>query len=242
MQARKQGRAAPFVVDGIPLNGNPLALNNADIESIEILKDASAIAIYGSRGANGVVLINTVSGKEGRMAVDFESSYGIQQIRKKLDLLNGREYAEFYNMLRSNNGQPAFFSKDDIDKIGEGFDWQDFVYQKAPIQNHSISVSSGNKITKFALSGSVFDQEGIIRGSDYKRYSFRANITHNISEKFKVAISTILSRTNQHLQNSSGQRFGLSLISAATVTPPTLTPFNDDGSYRILAVAYPFLS
>lgn len=238
-----QGSNEPlYVIDGFPSNGNPLVLNNADIESIEILKDASAIAIYGSRGANGVVLINTKSGKSGKMMVDFETSYGTQQLRKKLDLLNAREYAEFYNMKRENDGLAPFFSESDISSFGEGFDWQDFVYQKAPVQNHSLNISAGTQKTRFSLSGSVFDQEGIIRNSGYKRYSVRANIHHTISDKFKASFSTTLTRADHLQQNSSGGRFGFSLVSASLVAPPTLTPYNEDGSYRVLATAYPFLS
>lgn len=237
-----QGSNEPlYVIDGFPVN-NALSLNNADIESIEILKDASAVAIYGSRGANGVVLITTKSGKEGRMSVDYESSYGIQALRKKLELMNAQEYAEFYNLQRQNDGQDAYFSREEIDGFGQGFDWQDFVYRDAPIQTHSLTISGGSERTQFSVSGTVFGQQGIIKGSDYNRYSLRTNINHRISDKFRTGFSSTLSRNQTAKQNSGGARFGASLISASLVIPPTLTPYNEDGSYRVLSTAYPFVS
>ena len=237
-----QGSNEPlYVIDGFPAN-NALAINNADIQNIEILKDASAVAIYGSRGANGVVLITTKSGQEGRTRVNLESSYGTQALRKKLDLMNAREYAEFYNLQRKNDGQEPYFSEEEINGFNEGFDWQDFVYQNAPIQNHSLTISGGNAKTQFSLSGSVFGQKGIIRKSDYNRYSLRTNINHQISEKFRAGVSAVLSRNQTSRQNSSGARFGASLISASLVTPPTLTPYNEDGTYRVFSSIYPFVS
>lgn len=237
-----QGSNEPlYVIDGFPTSGTPLMLNNSDIESIEILKDASAVAIYGSRGANGVVLITTRSGKDGKMRVDYESSFGTQQLRKKLDLMNAKEYATFYNILASNEKVKPYFAQDQVNNFGEGFDWQDFIYRKAPIQNHSLNISGGNAKTQFSISGSYFGQEGIIRGSDYNRYSLRTNINHNISEKFKAALSTTLSRNQTSRQNSGGGIQGQSLISASLVSPPTLTPYNDDGTYRVLALPLPIV-
>ncbi|MCE6989839.1 TonB-dependent receptor [Dyadobacter sp. CY323] len=238
-----QGSNEPlYVIDGFPSNGSPLILNNADIESIEVLKDASAIAIYGSRGANGVVLITTKSGKQGKMQVDYESTYGSQQLRKKLEFMNAVEYARFYNEQRINDGQGIYFTEDQINGFGNGFDWQDFVFQKAPIQNHSLNISAGNEKTQFSLSGSIFDQKGIIKGSNYKRYSLRTNIHHALSSKIQANFSSTLSRNITDRQNSSGARFGASLISASLVAPPTLTPYNENGTYRVLSTAYPFLS
>ena len=113
------------VVDGFPISGsNPTMLNNADIESIEILKDASATAIYGSRGVNGVVLITTKQGKSGKTKVDFETSYSNQTLRKKLVLMNAQEYATFNNLQAVNDKLIPFFSQAQVDAFGEGFDWQ----------------------------------------------------------------------------------------------------------------------
>lgn len=237
-----QGSNEPlYVVDGFPVSGQPLHLNNNDIESVEILKDASAVAIYGSRGANGVVLITSKTGKDGKMRVDYESSFGTQSLRKKLDLMDATEYATFYNILAESQGIAPYYSQDEISRLGSGFDWQDFVYQRAPIQNHTLGFSGGNNKTQYSVAGSVFGQDGIIRGSDYNRYSLRTNINHQLSPKFKATVSTTLSRNTTSRQNSGGGIQGQSLISASTVAPPTLTPYNEDGTYRVLALPLPII-
>lgn len=230
-----------YVVDGFPISGsNPTVLNNSDIESIEILKDASATAIYGSRGANGVVLITTKRGKAGRTNVDFETSYGIQTLRKKLDLMNAREYAEFYNLQAENDNLAPRFTPDEISRLGEGFDWQDLIFKKAPLRAHNLTVSGGNDKTQFSVSGSIFDQDGIIIGSGYNRYSLRANVNHDISKKFSVSYGATLSRPSISRRDNGGGNRGGSMISAVLSAPPTLTPYNDDGTYRNLSVAYPW--
>lgn len=238
-----QGSNEPlYVVDGFPINGTPLMLNNSDIESIEILKDASAVAIYGSRGANGVVLISTKSGKSGKTSIDFESNFGSQMLRKKLDLMNATEYAQFYNLQRINDGLDEFFTSDQINGFGEGFDWQSFVYQKAPIHSTSLTINGGGENTQFSIGASVFGQDGIIKGSNYNRYAIRTNLQHKFSKKLTVNWSSSISRNLANWRNSSGARFGASLISGSLVLPPTLNPYNDDGSYRVISTSYPFLS
>jgi TonB-linked SusC/RagA family outer membrane protein len=236
------GNEPLYVIDGFPINGNPTQINNTDIESVEVLKDASATAIYGSRGANGVVLITTRKGKAGRTQVNFETSYGTQSLIKKLDLMNAKEYAIFYNEQRSNSNLTPYFSQTDIDGFGEGFDWQDFVFQKAPISNSSLQVSGGNENTKFSISGSVYGQEGIVKGSDYNRYSLVSSVDHKISKKFSVNLSSTLSRLVTGRKDSGGGNRGNTMISSAVSAPPTLTPFNEDGSYRVLSTAYPFIA
>jgi TonB-linked SusC/RagA family outer membrane protein len=239
-----QGSNEPlYVIDGFPYSGsNPTVLSNNDIESIEILKDASATAIYGSRGANGVILITTKRGKPGKTTVDFESSYGIQTLRKKLDLLNATEYATFYNEQASNDNLTPYFTQDQINGFGEGYDWQDLVFKPAPIKNNTLSINGGNEKTQFSVSGTVFDQQGIIGGSDYKKYSARANFKHEINKKLDFDLGVTFTRNTSLRQNSSGSNRGESLNGAAISAPPTLTPYNDDGSYRVLATSYPFIS
>lgn len=232
-----------YVIDGFPSSSsNPVILDNADIESIEILKDASAIAIYGSRGANGIVMITTKKGKSGKTKVDFETSFGIQKIRKKLEMMNSKEYASFYNLQRKNDGLSQYFADDEISGYDEGFDWQKFVFKEAPIRTHSLNISGGNDKTQFAVSGNVFDQEGILQGSGYTRYSLKTNLNHDISRKVTLNYGATLSRSIMDNKNWGGARFGASLISSALCAPPTLTPYNEDGSYRILHKAYPFVS
>ncbi len=237
-----QGSNEPlYVVDGFPISGsNPTILNNSDIESIEILKDASATAIYGSRGANGVVMITTKRGKSGRTNVDFETSYGIQTLRKKLDLMNAGEYAEFYNLQAANDGLAPRFTPGEIEGLGEGFDWQSLIFQKAPMKTHNLTVSGGNEKTQFSVSASIFDQDGIVIGSGYNRYSLRANINHDISKKLSVSYGATLSRPRIQRRDNGGGNRGGSMISSILSAPPTLTPYNEDGTYRNLATAYPW--
>ncbi len=229
-----------YVIDGFPSSIN--SLNNSEIASIEILKDASATAIYGSRGANGVVLITTKRGEAGDTKVSFESSYGVQTLREKLDLMNATEYANFYNLQQVNDNRPAYFTQDQINSFGKGFDWQDFCFRSAPIVRNSISVSGGNSKTQFSVSGSVFNQQGIIKSSDYNRYSLIANLKHEISKKISIEYGVKLTKNETDKENSSGGNRGGSLISAIVSAPPTLTPYNEDGSYRNLMTAYTFMS
>lgn len=239
-----QGGNEPlYVVDGFPIFGNnPTVLNNMDVESIEILKDASATAIYGSRGANGVVLITTKQGREGDTRVDVDFSYSEQTLRKQLDLMNAQEYARFYNIQAVNDGMEPYFSDSEIAGFGDGFDWQDFVFQKAPMQSSGVNVNGGNDKTRFSVSGSYLGQEGIVRGSDYKRYSLRSNVDHDISEKFNVSLSSTFSNLATARRDSDGGARGNSMIGAALSAAPSLTPYNNDGSYRVLANSYPFVA
>lgn len=238
-----QGGSEPlYVVDGFPYSGNPTNINNSDIESIEILKDASATAIYGSRGANGVVIITTKQGKAGKTSVEFESSYSLQNLRKKLDLMNGTEYAMLANMQAENDGLQPYFTQDKIDGFGEGFDWQDLVFQQAPIKASSLHVSGGNEKTRFSIGGSFFGQEGIVRGSDYNRYSIHANFNHDISDKLRVTLSSNLSYLNTERKDSGGGSRGSSMIAAAISAAPISNPYNNDGTYRVLSNEYPFVA
>lgn len=238
-----QGNNEPlYVIDGFPVNGNPTHLNNSDIESLEVLKDASATAIYGSRGANGVVIITTKKGKKGTTKVDFETSYSSQKLVKKLDLMNAKEYAQFYNQQAINDNIQPFFSQQDIDGFGEGFDWQDFVFQRAPMVTSSLNISGGNDKTVFSVAGSVFGQKGIVKGSNYNRYSLQTNISHKVSDRFSIDLSSTMSRLTTERKDSGGGSRGSSMIAAAISAPPTLSPYNSDGSYTILSTAYPFIA
>lgn len=234
-----QGGNEPlYVVDGFPYSGNPTLLNNADVESIEILKDASATAIYGSRGANGVVLITTKKGKSGRVSVDLDTYVGFQKPRKKIEMMNAKEYAQFYNEQASNDGLAPHFTQDEINGLGEGTAWQDIALRTAAIQNHSVSINGGNEKTRFSVSGSNFNQGGIIIGSDYVRNSVRANLSTDFSKKFKFDINTILSRIDSDRKNSEGGNRGSSLISAMLSGYPTVAPLTPEGNYSNLATVY----
>lgn len=231
-----------YVVDGFPINGAPTNLNNADIESIEILKDASATAIYGSRGANGIVMISTKQGKAGKTRVDFEASYSTQSVVKTLDLMNATEYAQFYNIQQKNDTGKEFFTQEQIDGFGKGYDYQDLIFRSAPIYTAGITVSGGNEKTQFSIGGNLFQQDGIIKGSGYDRYTVRTNVNHKVNEKFRVSLYSTLSHLKRDARDSQQGARGNSMISAAVSAPPTLDPYNEDGSYRVLATAYPFVA
>lgn len=216
------GNEPLYVIDGFPVYNdnsasstgagrapalNALAtLNPADIESIEILKDASATAIYGSRGANGVVLITTKRGKAGMNNISFESSFGIQEVRRMIPMLNASEYAEFENeiflyqrdVLGQANRVPVY-TDEQIASLGEGTNWQEAIFRSAPVQNYQIAFTGGDEKMQYALTGGYTDQQGIILNSNYKRYSTRLNLDRKIGSRIKVGNSSTLSRTTSDL-------------------------------------------
>lgn len=230
-----------YVVDGFPLSGQPVNVNNSDIESIEILKDASATAIYGSRGANGVVIITTKTGKSGQPQLDFESSYSVQTLRKKLDLMNATEYAQLFNIQAANDNIAPYFTQAEINSFGEGTDWQDVVFESAPIYRSSLTINGGSDRTRFSIGGSLFQQEGIIPGSDFNRYSLRTKIDHEISDKLTFQLSTILTRSTSGRKDSQSASRGGSMANAAITAPPTASPYNADGSINDISTVHPFV-
>jgi TonB-linked SusC/RagA family outer membrane protein len=231
-----------YVIDGFPFSGNPTNLNNADIASIEVLKDASATAIYGSRGANGVVLITTKNGSGAGTVVEFDAAYSVQSLRKKLDLMNANQYAQLMNIQAENDGLSPYFTDAEVSSFRGGTDWQDEIFQSAPIKNTSLSVSGGGENTQFLVGGSIFQQDGIIKGSDYDRYSLRSNVNHKISDKFKVDFNSTLTRLVTARRDSEGGSRGASMIGAALVASPLSNPYNPDGSINNLADDFPFIS
>ncbi len=194
-----------------PRIGPLAAINPNDIESIEILKDASATAIYGSRGANGVVIITTKRGRTGTGTVTFDSYYGIQQIANKLDVLNAAQFANFVNDAKLNANQtPVYVNPKNL---GEGTDWQDAVLRTAPMANYQLNFSGGDEKTKYSISGSYFMQDGIILNSDFKRYSFRSNLDREVSKRLTVGTSLTYARVA-----SNGV-----LTNAGTIVPGVVT-------------------
>ena len=239
------GNEPLYVIDGFPYSGNPTFLQNADIESMEILKDASSIAIYGSRGANGIVIITTKKGsKNRRTTVSYEAGYTKQTVMKKLKLMNASQYAELYNEQAANDNLAPYFTQSQLDEIAKApsTDWQDLVMRSAPLITNNLTVSGGNEKTQFSLSGGIFLQDGIIRNSNYNRYSLRANLNHEISKVFSVSYNATMTRLDSRRQNSGLGNRGGDLISGMLMAPPTLTPNLEDGSYRRLKTAYPFIS
>ena len=161
---------------------NPLAsINPADIESIEVLKDVSASAIYGSRGANGVIIVTTKNGKKDKLKIDYGYSIGIASVRKRLDLLNAQEWGDLYLDLATDAQKAAAGVTPEVVKSwGEGTDWQDALFRDATTQQHQLSVSGGSDKERFLISGNYIDQNGIILGSGFTRIGARLNYDRDI--------------------------------------------------------------
>lgn len=238
-----QGGNEPlYVIDGLPVysNNNEVnpgggqfnelrsapnalaSLNPNDIESIEVLKDASATAIYGSRGANGVVLVTTKRGKSGGGKVEFDVSYGFQNITKKIDVLNSSELMKWANEGAVNAGQTAPFTQDQIDNPVYNTNWQDLILRKnAPTTNYQLSFTGGNDKITYALSGNYYNQEGIIKNSGFDRYSLRLNLDAQVNKWLKVGDNFSYARTvnDQAFEGGSGNANSSALFSALAYIP-----------------------
>lgn len=235
------GNDVLYVVDGLPLDGLSAQLNPSDIESIEVLKDASSTAIYGSRGANGVVMITTKKGKEGKLQVSYNGYYGIQSLRKKLDVINAREFATLQNEANTNwntdnPGQlpKSIWTSAQVDSLAaQGTDWQDLVYRNAPVHNHDLSISGGSGGTRFYTSFGYFDQDGIIQNSGFKRYSFRGNLDQKINERLTANISLSLQQSNYSQNNYYNADGGGGVPFTTMVMPPTQGVYAGNGKYTV---------
>ncbi|GAB3818575.1 TonB-dependent receptor [Pontibacter rugosus] len=217
------GNASPlYIVDGFPVGGIDY-LNPADIESMEVLKDAASTAIYGARGANGVVLITTRSGsRDGKMHISYDGYIGFQNPWKQMDLLNAREYATLMNEGAANAGSSIPYP--DVNQFGEGTDWQEALFEKdAPIMNHQISVNGGSEKNAYAASFSIFDQNGIVGGdkSNFKRYTARVNTDNQVKDFLKVGTNLAYSHIDRRAIDPN-QEFGGLLSNAINLDP--LTP------------------
>ncbi|WP_439582650.1 TonB-dependent receptor [Dyadobacter bucti] len=238
-----QGDNEPlYVIDGIPFknessnNGSSFnvlsTLNPSDIESMSILKDASSTAIYGSRGANGVVIITTKRGKAGKSNVTLDAYYGVQNVRRKYPVLNGSEYAAFVNEANTNEGRAAVYTPQQVEAFGEGTDWQNEIFRSAPMYNYQLSMSGGDDKTQYAISGGYFKQNGIVTNSDFDRYSFRVNLDRKLTSKIKVGNSLTVNRTLTNQSRTDGSLGSAGLVTIAALQFPGILPvYNPDGSY-----------
>ncbi|WP_375443367.1 SusC/RagA family TonB-linked outer membrane protein [uncultured Fibrella sp.] len=268
-----------YVIDGIPLSrdtkfatgstntqfpDNPInvlsTLNTDDIERIEVLKDASAAAIYGSRGSNGVVLLTTKRGKEGKTIISYDSYVGFQQVTKKLDLLNAYEYATLNaegkntaylernpagkptdsNDIRNSNaawGAPSTLIPPQVTPYLTGqagltnTDWQDQIFRTAPVQNHTISISGGNPNVKYYVSGNYMDQQGTVINSGFKRYSARANLDIK-SGRLSVGFNLNPTFAHHDLIKAEGPYLADGVIGLALQIAPIWPVYNANGSYN----------
>ena len=158
-------------------------VNPNDIQSLEVLKDAASAAIYGSRGANGVIIITTKRGKNGKAQITYDTYISVNEVNKKLDVLNASQFAHYVNEAGYNNGDPRFYTNPS--SFGVGTNWQDEIFRTAYTKNHDISIKGGNDGVKYAVSASYLDQEGTIIETNFKRYNFRVNLDFKASEKLK---------------------------------------------------------
>ena len=239
-----------YVVDGFPIDNsvtvggtganftgmksarNPLnAINPNDIASIEVLKDASATAIYGSRGANGVVMITTKRGKTGGLKVDYDGYYGVQNVQHDLDILNAEEYRTVVNAIIDDGGGNA---NQRISDLKNTTDWLGMMYNKnAPIQNHNLSFSGGNEQTKYHTSLNYYNQDGLLINSNNNRYSARLNLEHTGSI-FKLGANMTSSFIkDNYVANGMDLNERAGIIYAAIAYDPTLPIYNENGGYML---------
>lgn len=211
-----------YVVDGTILDDIEF-LNPKDIESIQVLKDASAASIYGSRGSNGVIIIETKQGQSGKITVDFKAKYGVQSVAKKPEMADATEYAKIKNMVASNEGQTPPYS--DPESLGAGTDWWDELTQTAPIQDYMIGISGGADNMRIASSVSYFNQDGIVKGGGYDRVTFRLNTGFDLSKWF--TLGTNISYANSNYKN--GPDFPWDLQRLEPVTPVYLPDYEQVG-------------
>ncbi len=211
---------------------SPLSsINPGDIESIEILKDASATAIYGSRGANGVVLITTKKGRSGKGTLSFETYYGVQSVANKLQLMNAAEFADLVNDAKLNANQTPIYVNPP--NLGKGTDWQGELFRNAPMANYQLSFSGGDDKTKYAISGSYFDQKGVILNSDFKRYAFRTNIERKVFDNLTAGATVAYSRINSKGVLTNAGQIVPGVVTSALLFNPVQPVYDStvDGGY-----------
>jgi len=243
-----------YVVDGIPLASGIDDINPQDIASMEVLKDASATAIYGSRGANGVVLVTTKRGQAGRTVVSYDGYYGFSDALSKVDVMDGAEFAEYKRESRRaigayDDSNPTLadqnlFTAVEQEGIAQGrsTDYQDYLLRSGSIQSHQVGVAGGSEKTQFAVSGNYFKEKGIIKTTDFTRYTFRVNLDHQINDHIRIGTSTfgVYSVNNgadsPNNDNQSGLYGGNGFhpYGGALSENPLGKPFDDEGNMIFL--------
>ncbi|WP_400073845.1 SusC/RagA family TonB-linked outer membrane protein [Zobellia russellii] len=237
-----------YVVDGFPIYPDNSAysaggarqatnilasINPNDIESIEVLKDASATSIYGSRGSNGVVLITTKRGKAGKAKISYDGSFSTQTITNPINVLTGSEFATYLNTLETSQGGAPIYSQDQISAFGKGTNWLDEVTRVGSVQNHQLTFSGGNKENRYAITGNYHDNKGIIKMTDFQRYGIRLNVDNSVFNNFlNVSSSWSYNRTvSNNAPTDQGGPGGI--IITALGLDPTVPVFNEDGTYAL---------
>lgn len=224
-----------FSYIGSPAENGLSSINPNDIESINILKDASATAIYGARGANGVVIVTTKKGKIGRDKISFKAYVGMQQKASSVDVMNASQFATLYDEA-GYNANPTGYTPlyPNPESLGEGTNWQEEIYRDAPIQNYQLSISGGNEKTQYSVSGDYFLQDGIIVGSDFTRYSFRATLDRKVNSRLKFGTSLSYNNTiNNTVPTDTPGGFFPGVVNTALTFNPTLPVYDDQGNYTL---------
>lgn len=212
---------------------SPLStIDPADIVSMEILKDASATAIYGAQGANGVVLITTKHGKAGEAKFSYNGMVAVNRQTKRLDMMNLRDYANYYNDFVSVGEAEASAELSDPSLLGKGTNWQDAVFQTALQHSHQVNVQGGSDKVQYYVSGSYMNQEGTIIGSNFERLSFRTNIDAQLKKWLKMGLSATYANTTDDLKLADSDQ---GLISYSLTTIPSIPIYNIDGSYSSIS-------
>ncbi|HEY6062592.1 MAG TPA: SusC/RagA family TonB-linked outer membrane protein, partial [Chitinophagaceae bacterium] len=234
-QASSDQIDAPLIVlDGIPFSGSINDINTDDVASLEILKDASATAIYGSRGAGGVILITTKRGRSGKAVMSYDGYYGTTSVMSQLHAFNGQEYAKFktdaatYN--RSAPGTSSYLltaNEQAALAAGISTDWQDLIYQHGFITSHQLGVTGGNEGMQYGLSGGYYKETGIIPNQNYERYSLRATIDYQASRRIKIGVNTLNTLSYSNTPGGSGVTGGLVRLT------PLASPYNPDGTVNL---------
>ena len=239
-----------YIVDGMPVDGGINYLNPVDIQSIEILKDAASAAIYGARAANGVVLVTTKSGSEGKTSINYDFSYGWQNPWKKRSMLNAKEYMIIMNEAQLNDGNKPRYTAQDIATVGKGTDWQEETFNfDAPVQSHQLSIAGGSKKGNYFLSAGYFNQEGIVGGdygkSNYERFSIRSNSTYNIFEAEdrqylkKLTVGANMGYSRSHTTGVEANSEYGSILGSALAFNPLIPVYADDATAEQILKEHP---
>ena len=234
------GNGVLVVVDGLP-NGNVDALSPDDIESIQILKDASASAIYGSRAANGVVLITTKQGSRSGLKVSYNTYVGIQNAAKRIDMLNGEQYMETLNALDfesnpANATDPAYtplYTDEQIASIGNGFNWQDQILRGGVMQNHQLSLSGGSDKATYYASLNYYDAKGVLRNTGENRYNARINVNVTPTDRLKINFNLNANRTLTDLMPLGTNSISGSVAAALLFDPTLDAQLDEQGRYKL---------
>lgn len=233
-----------YVVDGIPVNDAITDINPSDIVSIEVLKDASATAIYGSRGANGVILVTTARGKAGETSVRYNAYYGITEVVRRADIFTGEEFVKYMRdagaaVTPTPITDETVLFKDPIEResivLGRYTDWQDLVIKNGHTQNHELGISSGTENTKVNLSLGYFDDNGYFIGQNYTRYTARINLDQNLGKRMKLGMSILGSYSEIDGVNYNP-------YANALINSPLGIPYDSDGKFLIYPINDPTMS